>query len=432
METLSSQLEKDFKVPGDSWIDRIRKEAFQKLSRLPYPTQDQEEWKYTSVEPIVSTPFQLAGRKEPALPFEKRKHLTFSGVHAIRRVFVNGYYSPGLSSAELLPKGVRVENLSWTLQNDPARLETTLAQQAKDQNNFIAINTAFFQDGTFIYLPKGTLLEHPIHLIYFAQSNGFPIAAHPRTLVMADEGSEGRIVETYMGDGFYWTNAVTEIVLKENARVHHCKIQEESIEAVHLASYFIDQGRDSSMDSHAISLGGKMARNDLRVLLNAEGSEVFLNGLYVTDDNQHVDNQTLIDHAKPHSTSDELYKGILGGQSNGIFNGRIIVRPNAQKTRAQQTNKNLLLSDRAKINTKPLLEIHADDVRCNHGATIGRLDDNQLFYLRSRGIGEVEARTLLTYAFASDMLQRLSYGPLETYLEILLLQRLGHPEERLQ
>jgi Fe-S cluster assembly protein SufD len=432
MKPLTQQLEKDFKADGKSWIDRIRKEAFERLSQLPYPTSEQEEWKYTPIEPIVGTPFRLAERKELLAPFEKRKHLTFSGIHAIQRVFVNGYHCPKLSSTEPLPKGMIVDNLATILQNNPKQVEPYLAQYAKDPNNpFITINTAFFQEGAFIYLPKGIRLEYPIHLVYLSQSNGAATVSHPRTLVVAEEDSEARIVETYIGDGSYWTNAVTEIVLGENARIHQCKIQEESEEAFHLSTLSIHQNRDSHANSHLISLGGKITRNDVRALLDAEGSEVTLGGLYMASDNQHVDNQTLIDHAKPHSTSDELYKGILDGKSSGVFNGRIVVRPNAQKVLARQTNKNLLLSDHAKMNTKPLLEIHADDVRCNHGATIGRLDENQLFYLQSRGMGETGARTLLTYAFASDMIQRLAYGPLETYLEILLLQRLGHPEERL-
>lgn len=432
MEPLTEQLEKDFSMDHDPWLNSIRKRAFERFKKLAYPTTEQEEWRYTDITPLLRVPFQRPRKKENRLSRSKlEKHLTFTGVDSTSLVFINGDYSEKLSSRGPLPPGVLIGNFLSILETDRKKMEEHLAQYADtEEDRFTAINTAFLKDGAFVYIPSGTVLKQPIHLVYYSHANQNPNVTHPRTLLVAERNSQVHVIETYVGDGRYWTNAVTEVALGPNSRIDQYKIQEESEESFHLGLLQIHQGRDSHFTSHSISFGGAWARNNVRSALHEEGSAVTLNGLYMAVGKQHIDNQTAIDHVKPHAVSDELYKGILSGKANAVFNGKIIVRPNAQKTRARQFNKNLLLSDDVKVNTKPLLEIYANDVQCNHGATIGRLDENQLFYLRSRAIGEVDARNLLTYAFASEMIKRIGYGPLETYLEILLLQRLAHAHEK--
>jgi Fe-S cluster assembly protein SufD len=292
-------------------------------------------------------------------------------------------------------------------------------------NPFTALNTALFQGFTLIKVPAGSVFEEPIVITYKTAEGG---AAHPRTLIVVGANAQCSVVETYTGKGAYFTNAVTEIVLGENAVVDHYKVQRESREAFHVATMQVQVGRSANFSSHSIALGGALARNDANAVLS-EGSHSTLNGLYIVNGSQHVDNHTVIDHAKPHATSHELYKGILDGTAAAVFNGRIIVRVDAQKTDSKQTNKNLVLSDNAVIHTKPELQIHADDVRCTHGATIGQLDAESMFYLQSRGIGKREARSLLTHAFAQDILDRVKVQSVKEELEQFLGEKLNEHAE---
>jgi Fe-S cluster assembly protein SufD len=284
------------------------------------------------------------------------------------------------------------------------------------------LNTAFLRDIAVIRIDRGAVVDEPIRFLYGAAEANPPIAAHPRILVLAGANSQCTLVETYAARGKYFTNAVTEIVAGEGAVVDHYRVQSESAEAYHVGILQAIVGRNANFKSHSISLGGALVRNDANVTLS-EGSEATLNGLYIANGRQHVDNHTQIDHAKPHGTSHELYKGILDGHATAVFNGRIIVRKDAQKTDSKQTNKNLVLSDDAVINTKPELQILADDVRCTHGATIGQLDAEALFYLQSRGIGKNHARDLLTYAFAQDIVDRVKIQSLKDYLEKVLFEK---------
>jgi Fe-S cluster assembly protein SufD len=320
-----------------------------------------------------------------------------------------------------------VASLKDVLAQDPQSAEPHLAKIARDGNAFAAVNAAFLEDGAFVRIPARTAVAHPIHLVFLSEPAPGPTVSHPRNLVIAEAGSQAHIVETYVGTAgeLYFTNAVTEVVLGEGAVLDFSKLERDSDAAFHVATTEVSQGRDSSFTSHSIVLGGALARNDLNVRLDAEGAECTLNGLFIGSGTQHLDNHTLIDHAKPHGTSRELYKGIMDGQSRGVFNGKIIVRPDAQKTDAMQTNKNLLLSQEALVNSKPALEIFADDVKCKHGSTIGQLDDAAMFYLRSRGIGEQEARDLLVYAFASDVASRIRVAPLRAFVEAQLGLRLS-------
>jgi Fe-S cluster assembly protein SufD len=286
------------------------------------------------------------------------------------------------------------------------------------------------QDGAYVYVPRGGVVEVPIHLVFISLPQGEATVSHPRNLLVLGDNAQASIIESYIGLGHdvYLTNAVTEVILGQNARAEHCKLQRESSSAFHIATLQVEQARSSSFVSHVMALGGALARHDINVVLNGEGAENTLNGLFMATDQQHIDNQTRIDHVMPHCTSREFYKGILAGKGRGVFNGKIVVHKDAQQTDARQTNKNLLLSQDASVDTKPQLEIFNNDVKCAHGSTIGRLDENSLFYLRTRGLGEEDARSLLTYAFASELVNRISLEPLRTKLNDLVLNWLPHSQ----
>jgi Fe-S cluster assembly protein SufD len=410
------------------WLDAIRREAIERFAESGFPTMQNEKWRHTNVAPIADGSFKLARPGTNGLTAGKLANFIFSDIDCCNLVFVNGFYSADLSTPGALPKGARAGSLAAALQSEPKKLEPYLARQAScGENAFVALNTAFMMDGGFIYLPPETVVKKIIHLLYIATSDAAATVSHPRNLIVVGSGSQASVVESYIGlqGGLYFTNAVTEIVAGDGSVVTHYKLQRESDEAYHVASLRTLQEESSDVSSHSISLGGALTRNDITAVMNGEGGELTLNGLYVPKGRQHVDNHTSIDHAKPHCNSRELYKGILDDQSSGVFNGKILVRPNAQKTNAKQTNKNLLLSRDALVNSTPQLEIFADDVKCTHGATIGRLSDEALFYLRSRGVGEEAARAMLTYAFASDIVGTVKIKPLQCQLDLVLLARLS-------
>jgi Fe-S cluster assembly protein SufD len=417
------------------WLASLRREAFARFTAMGFPTTKDEEWKYTGVGPITRVPFRPANERRrlqqaphPGLLTPGEGEETLPGGEGGRFVFVNGR-----SSAELSRAGSRpvVRSLREALLEEPELLEPHLARHASfEKSAFTALNTAFLEDGAFVRIPRGTILEEPIHLIFFSEDGGGPAVSHPRNLILAEPNSQARIIETYVGEaGHYFTNSVTEIVCGDGAVLEHYKLQRESLAGFHVQTVGAAQERGSHFASHNVCLGAALARTDINVLFEAEGSECTLNGLFLAGGSQHVDNHTLIDHAKPHCTSRELYKGILDGRSRGVFHGKIIVRPDAQKTDAVQTNKNLLLSREALVNSTPALEILADDVKCRHGSTIGQLDANSLFYLRSRGIGEREARALLTYGFAADLANRIRIPWIREELEAFLGLRLPQPTE---
>ncbi|MBI2883612.1 MAG: Fe-S cluster assembly protein SufD [Candidatus Methylomirabilis oxyfera] len=422
------------------WIDHIRTAAFGRFVELGFPTTRLEDWKYTNVAPIVKTPFARAGQAQRMLPIEP---FTLEEVACAQLVFVNGQYSSDLSSLEKLPEGTIVSSLATVLAGNSASVEAHLAQYASYHDQaFVALNTAFMEDGAFVSIPKDTIVEAPIHLLFISSARLGPAddggssapVSYPRNLVLVGSHSQARIIESYVGleHDVYFTDVVTEIVGGENAAIDYYKVQRESEEALHVATVQAQLGRSSTFSSHAIDLGGALVRNDLNVALEGEGAECTLNGLYMVTGRQHVDNHTRIDHVQPHCTSRELYKGILDGKSRGVFSGKIVVHKAAQKTDAKQANKNLLLSEDAVIDSKPQLEIFNNDVKCTHGTTIGQHDQEAIFYLRSRGVDLAAARSLLTYAFASELLGRIKVAPVRTRLAALLLTRLGNgstPEE---
>ena len=423
-ETAKSALERSLaeafrerRSPRDpEWLVEIRRDAMERLSEIGFPTMRQEEWKYTNVAPIVKTAFVSAPEEGPRRVEEPRE--------GTQLVFVNGRHAPGLSST---PRdGVQIGSLRDLLATDPELARPHLAKIAREGNAFAAANAAFLEDGAFVRIPKGVAVAEPIHIVFLSEPVFGPTMSHLRNLIVAEPGSQASVVETYIGTAgeLYFTNAVTEVALGDGAILDHYKLERESTSAYHVATMEVLQQRDSRLASHSMTFGGALVRNDLNVRLAAEGADCTLNGLFVGSGNQHLDNHTLIDHAKPHGTSRELYKGIMDGKSRGVFHGKIIVRPDAQKTDAMQTNKNLLLSKEALVNSTPALEIFADDVKCRHGSTIGQLDAGALFYLRSRGIGETEARDLLVYAFASDVSSRIRIAPLRALVEEHLGMRL--------
>ncbi len=399
-----------------TWLTEIRAGAQSRFDAAGFPTPKLEDWRFTNVAPIARATFHASTNGvSHAAEF---KHFFFD--HAARFVFVNGHFVPSLSSSQGLPAGVYAGTIQAALR-DPAQakvVEKHLARHAEYKENwqsFVAQNTAQFEDGIFISIPNGVVVEEPISVCFIA--TGDATAAFARVLVVAGDNSQAAVVETYAGNAATFTNAVTEIVAGANAIVEHYKIQQENAAAFHIGQLTVQQQRDSNVHDHSVSLGGRLVRNDLHFILDGSGAEAQLNGLYITGGEQHVANHSRIDHAQPHCPNRELYKGILTGKSSAVFNGGIIVRQIAQKTDAKQSNKNLLLSDDATINTKPQLEIWADDVKCTHGATIGRLDDEQLFYLRARGIPEEDARGLLTFAFANELLGRMKAPEVRERLE---------------
>jgi Fe-S cluster assembly protein SufD len=429
-ELFLQQFERSDPAVGPGWLAKTRKGAIERFAALGLPTTEAEDWRYTSLEGLKDVAFQSPVKDDHGGWIENDflERSAFCPKDAVRLVFVNGYYSPRLSSAEGLTPGVVVTSLASVLKSRPDLVEGVVGKVSDFRDRaFVALNTAFLNDGAVIHIPKKVVVERPIHVCHVSwMPEDRPGVSHPRNLIIAEEGAQATLVEIYLGGGksTYFTNAVTEIIAGPGAVIDHYQLQQESGNATHLRSMDVRQEMDSRVSSLSVSLGAGLARNEVRTVLGAEGAECVLNGLTMVTGRQHADNQTSIDHAKPHGTSSELYKGILGGRSTGVFNGKIIVRPNAQKTVARQTNKNLLLSNEALVNTKPLLEIFANDVKCNHGATIGRLDDNQIFYLRSRGLNDVHARSLLTYAFASDLVTKIKVPTLKSGLEKWIFRRL--------
>jgi Fe-S cluster assembly protein SufD len=412
-----------------AWLRALRTRGIDAFTAQGYPTTRDEEWRFTPILPIAETAF-VPGELLHVRP-EHIEPLRFGDETATELVFVTGVFAPALSRTPDLPKGLEVSSLAQALVSDPAGLDGVLGAYAPlDGAPFTALNTAFVEDGALVRIRKGTIVERPVHLLFYSSVSGAPSASHPRVLVVAVEHSEARIIETFAGpDGqTYLTNAVSEFVVGTRAVLDHYRVQIESRTAYHVGRQQVRTGRESTFVSHSLVLGGAIVRNDIGAVLAGEGGDTTLNGLYVGEGAVLLDTHTTSDHAMPHNGSHELSKGILGGSARGVFNGKIIVRPDAQKTDAKQTNKALLLSGDAQINTKPQLEIFADDVKCTHGATIGQLDPDMLFYMRARGIGRDDARTMLIRAFAGDLTNRVRFAPLRARLDEWLTARI--PRER--
>ena len=408
---------------GPRWLQDLRERGASRFGALGFPTVRDEEWRFTNIAPITNTNFRPAD-PDASLSEQQLDALLYADA-PYRIVVVNGRFRPDLSRTRGLPGGVRAGSLARSM-NSELEAESEVVQRYLGQlaelgnRAFDALNTAAIDDGAFVYVPDGVVLEQPLQVMFVSTGGtpAHPTIHHPRFLLVAGASSQFRIVETYVGtSGVYFANAVTEVFVGENAVVDHYKVQEESGDAFHIASMHIHALRSASFSSHSFTLGGKIVRNDVVSILDGEGAECTLNGLYLADGERLVDNHTTIDHAKPHCPSHEVYKGILGGRARAVFNGKIIVRPDAQKTDAKQTNRALLLSDSASINTKPQLEIFADDVKCTHGAAIGQIDEDAIFYLQARGLTFSEARDMLIHAFAGEILDRVRVDGLKRALE---------------
>jgi len=423
-----AQFEQSSHAREHSWLDGIRQDSIARFDELGFPTTRQEEWRFTNIAPLAKIPFKPADSIPSSLTISDISRYTVCEARCTQLVFLNGFYSDSLSTVKFLPKGVKIISLAKALETDRAVLEPLLTESSSCQSNaFAALNTAFMTDGAFVHIPHGIALKDPIHLLFLSTRQTDPAISVPRSIIVVESESQASIVESYasLDKGVYFTNSITELYVGAGGQVDHYKLQRESDDAFHVATVRVLQERDSTYSSHSLSLGGSLVRSNLNVVLNGTGADCQLNGLYVTRRQQHVDNHTTIDHAKPHCASRELYKGILDDSSSAVFNGRIVVRKDAQKSNARQTNKNLLLSKDAAINTTPQFEIFADDVKCTHGATIGQLNEEELFYLRSRGIDRDAARTLLTYAFASELLTAIKIKPIQCQIDLVLLNRLS-------
>jgi len=417
------------------WLQSLRAKAMARFEALGFPTTKNEDWHFTSVTPIAEKIFRAAmtsnagvspggSTAEVVAPADLGR-FTFDQPTWHTLVFVNGEFSEDLSSYAGLGNKVRVSSLAKAIRSGTGRPERHLGKIATfDSHAFTALNTAFIRDGAFIELQADAVIDAPIHLIFVSEGRGESIS-HPRNLIVAARNSRASIIESYIcvRDTPYFTNAVTEISLGEGARLDHYKLQRESEKAFHVGTTQIRQARDSQLHSFSFAVGGLLARTNIYTSLDGDGATCTLNGLYLADGVQHIDNQTSIEHIAPNCPSHEIYKGVLDGRSHGVFNGKVYVHPEAQKTDGKQSNNNLLLSPSARVDTKPQLEIFADDVKCTHGATVGRLDELAMFYLNSRGIGPETARTLLTYAFAADVLETIELETMKSELEKIVLAR---------
>jgi len=411
--------------PGPAWLQALRRQARARLEEIGFPTTEQEEWRFTNMAPLRQWPLHAAAPGAHKVGPEDIEPFRLAG-DGYCLVFVDGQFRQELSALPSPGAPLRAGGLRAHWDGDGRELENHLARHAQgDANYFTALNTACFQDGAFVLAPANAVIEQPVQLLYLAAGERPGAAVHARNLIVAHHGSSLKVIESYasLTEAPHLTNAVTELALGAEARVEHCKLQNENDRAFHIAAVQAVQGRSSRWLSHSIATGARLARNQIRTLLNAEGAEAMLNGLYLARGEQLLDHHTVVDHAQPRCESHEFYYGILAGRSHGVFNGKIFVRQDAQKTNAKQTNRNLVLSEHALINTKPQLEILADDVKCTHGATVGQLDQEALFYLRSRGIGAGLARRMLVRAFANDAVERITLAPVRDHLEKLLTER---------
>jgi Fe-S cluster assembly protein SufD len=411
------------------WLEPVRKAALDRFAATGFPSARDEEWRFTPIAPIAQGTWRRV--TAPALKVTREQLAPFIFGHPewTTLVFVDGGYSEALSSAGELAAGVRAGSLAQALRADGVMLEKHLARHASIESSpFTALSTAFMQDGGFLHVPANTDLTRPVHLLFVTTTEAAGSVTHPRNLVVIERGARASVVESYVSlaeGATYWTNAVTEVVAGADSWLEHTRIQRESERAYHVGLTHVEQQRDSHYRSFTLAMGGALARHNLLARLNGENVETLLYGLYLTRGEQVVDNHTAIHHDQPNCRSWEVYKGVLDGRSRAVFNGKVFVKPEAQKTDAKQTNRNLLLSDTAKVDTKPQLEIFADDVKCTHGATVGRLDDVALFYARSRGVPAEKAQRLLTYAFAAEVTSEVALEPVRDELDRLVRERLG-------
>ena len=416
-------------LPGRTipWAINLREKAFEAFDAEGFPTTREENWKYTDLRPIAKRNFVLSQSSMNGIDAQTLSPWIFPELSCYRMVFVNGYYSSSLSNINGLPSGVTIASLADVLKQKPEMVEAVFQQiPTQKPSAFTALNTALMTDGAVIILDDNTTSQ-PIHLLYITTAKEKNLSTQTRNLIIAGKGSSTAIIESYVSpeEASSFTNTVSDLVIKESAKIDHYKVQQESLNTYHIGAINVYQHRDSTYVSNSISLGASLARTDINTMLDEEGAQCVLNGLYVVSGRQHVDHHTRVDHNKPYGRSEEIYKGVIDDRAHAVFNGKVVVHEKAQKTDAQQSNQNLLLSEHAVIDTKPELEIYADDVKCSHGATVGQLEEDMLFYLQSRGIEEENARKILIYSFIDEIISRINIKELKTRLEAFVVGRLS-------
>ena len=411
-----------------SWVARLREGAYGRFEELGFPTTDEEDWKYTSVAPLARKAFMPAAEAAAGPGAAEVEPFVSAEARRSRLVFVNGTFAPGLSTLEAVPRAVVAEDLGAALAGEHAEVlwEHLGRLSGEGSDAFSALNTAFLGGGAFLRVPEGVEVTAPVQLLFLSSPGEGGGAAFPRVLVLAERDSRLDLIETYasLGGGEYFTDAAVEVFVGEGARVTHYKVQDEGEGAFHIASTRAEVSRAGAYDLTTVTLGGQLSRHEIEVSLVGEGSECSVDGLYIVGTGQHADTHSLIDHRVPHCTSRQNYKGILDGRSRAVFNGRVYVHEGARQTDAQQSNKNLLLSTDARVDTKPQLEIYNDDVKCAHGATVGQLEEEELFYLLSRGLHPDLARNLLTYGFAEEIVEKIRHESIRAQLDEAILNRL--------
>jgi Fe-S cluster assembly protein SufD len=420
-----------------AWVTAAREAALARFFETGLPTVKDEDWRFTNLAPMAGLSFNPVSRPmRGSLSREALAQLPLIGLNGDRLVFVNGHFSPELSSVAEQEDGVKIMGLADALAGEPSGVTALIERHffhlaQKNGTPFALLNAALFQDGAFIHIPEGRKAAGAVHIVYISMPNASSEAAYPRSLIIVEKDASLTITESYLsvGDARHLTSSVTELIVGDNAIVEYLKFQDESPASFHLATLAVSAGRDSRVRLHSMAFGGKLSRTNIHTTLAGEGAECVLNGLYLVGDEQLADHYMIVDHAVPRCVSHEYFNGILAAKSKGVFHGRIIVRPGAQKTDAKQTNKNLLLSDDATVDTKPQLEIYADDVKCTHGATVGQLSDEAVFYLRSRGIPLEKARQMLIYAFAGEIIDRIGWEPLRQELNERVWNRLEKNQE---
>jgi Fe-S cluster assembly protein SufD len=408
---------------GPAWLAEARAGALAAFQRAGLPTPRHEDWRFTSLAPLAGVSFSPARGEDAGL---SARLAALPAPAGARLVFENGRFRRDLSTSGALPSGAVLGSLGEALEHAPEAVRPHLSRLARPEGlAFTALNAAALLEGAFLYLPAGAVVAAPIELVFAGGTPGHALVHHPRVLVVAGEGARATVAELYLGgDHVYLTNAVTELVLADGAEVEHVKLQDEGTRAFHVGSVFAEQGARTRLASHSLALGGQLSRLEVRARLVGEGGALEASGLYMADGTRLTDNFSWIEHAVPRCATTETFKGILDGHARGVFAGRIRVLPGAQKTDARQMNSNLLLSDDAVVDTKPQLEIFADDVKCGHGGTVGQLDEASLFYLRSRGVEEAEARSLLIWAFAAELVDRIGPPALRAHGRALVAARL--------
>jgi Fe-S cluster assembly protein SufD len=411
--------------PAAPWLELVRGSAMDRFDQLGFPSVRDEEWKYTNLATLAKESFEPATSSE-RLDAGDVNRFAFPEADGAHLVVVNGFLNEELSVTTGLADVVATDLFSAV---DDARynkiIRKYLARNAGYHNSGLtALNTAFIQSGVFVYIPKNVKLDKPLQITFIGGTANS--ATFPRVLVVAEEHSSATLIENFVAgnEGRYFTNATAEIVLKDGAHLEHYRLQRESKKAFHVSTTSAELGRASRYATTSINLGAQLSRHDISVVLDHEGAETSVDGLYMVDSDQHTDTHSVIDHKQPHCNSHQLYKGILDGNSRAVFNGKIFVREGAQKTDAIQTNKNLLLSEKARVDTKPQLEIYADDVKCAHGAAVGQIDPEELFYLETRGIGPELGRSLLTYGFAEEVIAKIKLESIRAELDQIVLNQL--------